>query len=284
MIAMSLQLDHKSLGSTVPIGQGSNLPVPPPPKRPPSAWARAAGLLWMLFRTSAVVSMIGTVVLLGAERLAPYPWKPSTMVGAFGGNQESAHLLSAIAAKRAEVAMQAEEQARAQQEVVSLQAANERVGQAYAALYQRGVAMATAWAQAATQALLLDTQTRAAVLKEGRGDVSSSKDQLGFAADILQLFMGGPSYGDALRQSARADRDSVSDELIANYRKQSAAIAASLQDWGQGLPDPATVMAATVRPQDQTVRAAPRLPVPPSPVYERPVSGGGLAVSPGGSL
>ena len=118
---------------------------------------------------TALVSILGAgAIMLTVEAVAPVDWRPSTLIGTFGGRQEAAHILSVLAARRAEVAMQQEELARAQQETLVIQANNERVTQAYAALFQRGNMMAQAWAQATSQALLLDTQNRIRGLDGGR--------------------------------------------------------------------------------------------------------------------
>jgi hypothetical protein len=208
--------------------------------------------------------------MMAAERAAPYSWKPSTLLGSYGGNSEAAHLLTGIQAQRAVFAMQQEETARAQQEVVVMQATNERFNRAYDALFQRGTAMAQQWAAGATQALVLDFQTRAQVLHEGMGGVSSSKDSLAFLCDFGTVLFQTPACGDALRGSARQDRDSMSTELVANYKRQSLAIAQSLHDWNAGLPDPAELMVMEAAALKQATQPAPRQPVPPSPVYEWP--------------
>lgn len=267
---MSLHLDHKTLGAgaaqptPLHVEPGGGLPQPIPPGRPPS---RLGAIARTGLQTSAVFSLIVFGVGFVVERAAPYPWKPSTMLGAYGGNQEAAHVLTAIDAERAKIAVQQGEAARAQEEVISVQAANERATRAYDALFQRGTAQAQAWAHAATQALVMDFQTRAAVLAQGKGDVSSMKDTLSALCDVGKLFLQTPDCGDALRGSAKGDRDAMSDELIANFKRQSAAIAAALRDWSQGLPDPAALMAAQAQAVNQAMQAAPRLPVPPSPVY-----------------
>ena len=217
---------------------------------------------------TALVSILGAgAIMLTVEAVAPVDWRPSTLIGTFGGRQEAAHILSVLAARRAEVAMQQEELARAQQETLVIQANNERVTQAYAALFQRGNMMAQAWAQATSQALLLDTQNRIRGL-DGQAQNSATKDSLAMWADAARVAgavfgVTVPDFGTPLRDSARNDRDGMTSEIVANYQRQSRIIASSLRDWSQGLPDPAELVAAKAK--IEALYPAPRLPVPQAP-------------------
>lgn len=264
---MSLHLDHATLGTGAAqsLGQRPNLPqVPPPPERRP----RWGGLAKTGIQASAVLGVLVFVFGFILERAAPYPWKPSTMLGAYGGNIESAQLLTAIDAKRAEVAMQQQEAARAQQEVIALQAANERATRAYDALFQRGTALAQQWGQGAQQTLLLDAQMRIKGL-ESRAEVAGAKDTLAFVCDLGAIFLQTPDCGNQVRASAESDRSAISAEIVNNYRKQSAAIATSLRDWAMGLPDPAELHIIQADAARIAISAAQRAPVPISPVYPR---------------
>lgn len=217
---------------------------------------------------TALVSILGAgAIMLTVEAVAPVEWRPSTLLGTFGGREQAAVILTSLEARRAEVAMQQEEAARAQQEIIVIQANNERVTQAYAALFQRGNTMAQAWAQATSQALLLETQNRIRAL-EGQAQNSATKDSWAMAADAFTwigaaLGVKVPDFGEPLRSSARNDRESMTAEIVANYKRQSAIIASSLRDWSQGLPDPAELIAAKAR-IDQ-LYPTPRLPAPPAP-------------------
>ncbi len=258
---MSIHLDHQTLGTGVLHAQPVALPVPVQRKLSKTRTALRAVVAVLTTSTVVVIMLIG--VVLAAERLAPLAWRPSTLLGAFGGRQEAAQILTAIEAKRAEVGMQQEEAARAQQEVIVIQANNDRVTRAYEALYQRGNMLAQQWAEGAKQTLILDTQAKMQAL-QGRAGVASTKDHFAMWCDLGNLFSPDIRCGDALRNSARADREAISEEIIGNFKAKSLLIATSLQDWAQGLPDPAQVVA--YKNSIEQLHPVPRLPVPPAPI------------------
>ena len=186
-------------------------------------------------------------------------------------SKEAALLLTSIEAKRAEIAMQKEEEARAQQEVVALQADNERVTAAYKVLFDRGNLMAQQWATGAKEALLIDMNTRVAALK-GKAGVSSTKDTVAMLCDLGKVFSPDIDCGDPLRASAQVDRAAITEEIVANYRAQSLVIAASLQDWSKGLADPAQIVA--VKGKIERLYPLPRAPIPAQPIpTASPLSG-----------
>lgn len=269
---MSLRIDPELLGTSAlqpgPL-KGGLLATSPSTAAPRGFAARLKVFFLTLFvlgykmmTTTVLMVILLAVVLFAAERLGPIDWRPSTVIGAFAGHEQAAQLLTAIDAKRAEFAMEQEETARAQQEVLVVQANNERITKAYEALYQRGNLLAQEWARGATQILVLDTQGKLEALR-GRAEVSARKDNLGFWCDVGNIFVSGQLPCDSLRQSAQSDRSAMSAEVISNYKTQSAFIASSLQDWAQGLPDPAQLVAAQYKIGQ--VYPLPRLPVPPAP-------------------
>ena len=255
---MSIHLDHQSLGTQGLARPLTAVPAAPTPIRP--SFKRKA---WTAVKTSTVVGVGLVVGAIAAERLAPIEWRPSTFIGAFAGREEAARILTAIEAKRAEVAMQQEEAARAQQEVIVIQANNERVTRAYDALFQRGNLLAQQWADGAKHILMLDTQNKLRAL-EGRAEVSATKDKVAMWCDLAGLLVPNVTCGDDLRRSAYNDRSAMSAEIIANYKRQSALIASSLQDWAQGLPDPAQVVA--YKHKIEQLHPTPRAPIPPAPL------------------
>ena len=264
---MSIHLDHQTLGSGVLQPGPANLPAMGPqgqPLRPRRSPLKTAARFTMTAITSSLVVGLGLVVVgVAAERLAPMEWRPSTLIGAFAGREEAARILTSIEAKRAEFAMQQEETARAQQEVVVVQANNERVTKAYEALYQRGNMLAQQWAEGAKQTLILDTQGKLEALR-GRAEVSQTKDKFAMWCDIGSLFSPDINCGDTLRASAKSDRGAMSAEIVANFKAQSAIIATSLQDWSQGIPDPAQLV--VYKNKIEQLHPLPRAPVPPGPI------------------
>lgn len=267
---MSIHLDPDALGSGV-MQPGAALPSPLPAhpaagglaSRRPGVLRQVAHGLGSFFRGSLLMGVLLVVGLFVLERFGPVEWRPSTFIGSFAGREQTASLLTSIEAKRAEVAMLKEEEARAQQEVIALQADNERVTAAYKALFDRGTMLAQAWANAAKEALMLEMQTRVAGLR-GRTGVSSTKDTVAMLCDLGRVFSPDITCGDSLRESAREDRHAVSAEVVENFRQQSKAIAQSLNDWSQGLPDPAQVVA--MKAKVDRLYPGPRAPVPSPPL------------------
>lgn len=260
---MTLHLDPDKLGTS--FLQPGHVPQPvqtvsPPPPR--------ASVGRSILKTSGLVTLALFGGLFILERLAPLDWRPSTMIGAFSGREQSAQILSAIEAKRAEIAVAQEEAARAQQEILVLQANNERVTKAYEALYQRGNIMAAQWAEGAKQTLMMNTQAKIEGLR-GRIANSADKDRWGMLCDGMDLLIAlgngrATGCGDQLRASARDDRQAMQAEIIADYKAQSQAIASTLRDWAQGLDDPASVVAA--KHHIDGLIPKPRALVPPPPL------------------
>jgi len=265
---MSIHLDHQTLGNGS-LQAGPAHPVPVKPDLPRlSPVARVVRGTFVMLSSTAVVGVLVIGGVVAAEHFAPTDWRPSTLLGAFGGRKESAQMLASLDAARAMTAMQKQEEARALQEVEVLRANNERVTQAYGQLYQRGTVLAQQWGAAATDTLKMNTMAKVEGLR-GTFENSATKDRLGMWCDgfdiLMQLGGSRPSgCGDQLRASAANDRANAQAEIIRDFKSQSALIATSLRDWAQGLPDPAEVVAYQNR-IGQTVPTA-RAPVPPAPL------------------
>jgi len=120
---MSLLIDHQTLGADV-VEQSARLPQETPPKPPK---LRPSRPLSSFVKVSTLTGLGFFLVLFVAEHAAPSPWKPSTVIGAFGGNEKSAQMLASLEADRALVAMQEQEKARALQEAEILRANQERL-------------------------------------------------------------------------------------------------------------------------------------------------------------
>jgi hypothetical protein len=230
--------------------------------------ARGAGAA---IKSSVLVGLVLVVGALGLERFGPIEWRPSTIIGTFAGREHAAKVLTAFNASRAEFAMQKEEEARAQQEVMALQADNQRVTDAYKALFDRGNLQAQTWAAGAKEALVMETQSRIGALR-GRSGVSSTKDSFAMLCDLGKVFSPDIDCGDQLRQSARVDRDAMTAEIVGNFKAQSLVIAQSLNDWAQGLPDPAQLVA--MKSKVDRLHPLPRAAVPPPPIRDTPTSSG----------
>jgi hypothetical protein len=144
---MSLLIDHQTLGADV-VEQSARLPQETPPKPPK---LRPSRPLSSFVKVSTLTGLGFFAVLFAAEHAAPSPWKPSTVIGAFGGNEKSAQMLASLEADRALVAMQEQEKGRALQETEILRANQERLTRAYQAEYDRGTELIKAGAAAAQQ-------------------------------------------------------------------------------------------------------------------------------------
>jgi len=88
--------------------------------------------------------------------------------------------------------------------------------------------------------------------------------------DLGKIFSPDINCGDDLRRSARVDRDAMTAEIVGNFRAQSLVIAQSLNDWSQGLPDPAQLVA--FKSKVDRLRPLPRAPVPPPPIRDTPTT------------
>ena len=257
---MSIFLDRETLGaSALSSGPLSPMPAQPPQPRGFRAFARGARTVGVTLSGLGIALLVG---LVAAERFAPEEWRPSTLLGAFGGRQQAAAILSAIEAKRAEAAVLADEQGRVQQGVIALQADNDRVTKAYEALYQRGNALAQEWARGANQILALNAQHRMAALT-GRAEVSSDKDKWAKWCDFASLFSTQIDCGDQLRASAYRDRQAMSEEIIRDYEDKAKRVAVAARSWAEGLYDPAQVVADLNR--ITKLHPLPTPPVPPAP-------------------
>ena len=271
---MSVHLDPETLGAGVlqPLPAASPHQVashPPSGGRPRGVLRKVAHGVGTIFRVSLLVGLSTSLGVIALERFAPIEWRPSTWLGTFAGRHDAAQILTAIEARRAEFAMQKEEEARAQQEVMALQADNQRVTDAYKAQFDRGTAMAQTWAAGAKEALVLETQSRIGALR-GRAGVSSTKDNVAMLCDLGKFFSPDIDCGDGLRASARVDRDDMTAEITANFKAQSIVIAQSLRDWSLGLPDPAELVA--MKSKVDRLHPLPRAAVPPPPIPERSTS------------
>ena len=274
---MSVHLDPETLGAGVlhplpPVSPGTSPHQVAPHHsggRPPGVLRKVAHGVGAAFRASFFVGASLVVGVLALERFAPIEWRPSTWLGTWAGRNDAAQILTAIEARRAEFAMQKEEESRAQQEIAALQADNQRVTDAYKAVFDRGTAQAQTWAAGAKEALVLETQSRIASLK-GMSGVSSTKDSVAMFCDLGKLFSPDIDCGDQLRQSARVDRDAMTAEIVGNFKAQSLVIAQSLNDWSQGLPDPAQLVA--LKSKVDRLHPLPRAPVPPPPIRDTPTT------------
>jgi hypothetical protein len=257
---MSVFLDRETLGaSALSSGPFSPLPPGPPGPRPRATFTAIAKVIGAVVVGGSGLLFVGLIV---AERFAPEEWRPSTLLGAFGGRQQAAAILSAIEAKRAEAAVLADEQGRVQQGVIALQADNDRVTKAYEALYQRGNMLAQEWARGANQILAINAQQRMAALT-GRAEVSSDKDKWAKWCDFASLFSTQIDCGDQLRASAYRDRQAMSEEIIRDYEDKAKRVAVAARSWAEGLIDPAQVVADLNR--ITKLHPLPTPPVPPAP-------------------
>jgi hypothetical protein len=185
---MSLLIDHQTLGADV-VEQSARLPQETPPKPPK---LRPSRPLSSLVKVSTLTGLGFFLVLFVAEHTAPSPWKPSTVIGAFGGNEKSAQMLASLEADRALVAMQEQEKARALQEAEILRANQERLTRAYQAEYDRGTELIKAGA-AAAQTLLQTSPKPAWTGSAARPRTPTWRIGRGCSALSSKCFQGTPS-------------------------------------------------------------------------------------------
>mgnify|MGYP000847001873 FL=1 len=259
---MSIHLDPDTLGAGV---QHATPAAPPMPTNPHLPIATQTGRIFSPIKTILTSAFVWGILLIfflmGAERFAAADWKPSAIIGAFGGNQEAAHILTALEAQRALIAAQQQETARAQQQTIVVQAENERVTKAYEALYQRGNMMAQAWANNTAQILQTEMQADLRGL-EGRMGVSRTKDSFAMWCDLGAVFSPDITCGDQLRESAANDRSAVRNEIMQSYKQKMAEAMETYKTWSEGLPDPAQMVAYKAKfdhllPQDAAPTPAP---------------------------
>lgn len=270
---MSIHLDPETLGArqepsftptitASPLDASESVPAATP-KKAPKAWQRAGQLLAVSMKSVLFTGATLVVVFFLAERYGSPSWKPSSMIGAFGGNQYAAHVLTSIEAARATATVQAQEAERARQETIVIQAQNDRVTRAYEALFQRGNMLAQAWADSAKQTLIMSTEIKMQGLK-GKMGVSNTKENLAMWCDLGSLFSPDITCGDNLRSSARNDRDMASNEIMENFKTQSAFIVQTYKAWAEGLPDPASVVA--YKANFDRLYPVPAAPIPAPPI------------------
>lgn len=244
---MSVHLDPENLGkgelrSSIPSHNHKTQAVTLDAKPAIRRRLGVGAILGIFIKSGVMLPAFMMVVAVGAEHFAASEWKPSSMIGAFGGNKQSAEVLTAIEAQRALFAAQETEKARAQQLITATQAENERVTRAYQALYERANMMATTWAETAKETLALTMRSRYDGL---RGQLANSytKDRLAMGCDFFSMFDPSITCGDTLRESAYNDREAAVREITASYKRQLEEISATYAAWSQGVPDPATVVA-----------------------------------------
>lgn len=257
---MSLLIDHQTLGADA-LSPAPGLPQPaspPPPKRRPSR------PLSSLVKGSFVTGIVFFLALFVAEHAAPSPWKPSTLIGAFGGKEKAAEMLASLEAARALVAMQEQEKGRALQETEILRANQERLTRAYQAEYERGTELIKAGAAAAQQALQHITMARLEGLR-GKAENANMADRAGMLCSFLELLSGNSVCSEQAHAYAAAQRADAQAEIIASFKRANAELSHIALTWAEGLPDPMHLIEQAARQGPPIFTVPPRSPIPPRP-------------------
>jgi regulator of replication initiation timing len=263
-----------------------------PPGFSPTAWQqppvqpRRAGHVM-----TAIGAACGIAIVFGAlERFAPLDYKPSSFVGAAGGNAELHHMAQALPGIQAQAAALAQENARLEQEKTRAQAelaqvqaeAQSRSAQEaeitkgmvqnvvnyYSAIYQRGNVMSQATASMMTEA----ASTRSNLVAGMNGGRVAMASLLDLGAGIAS-FMGDDDAVYRLQASRQAIATATVNEYEDHLRRALPAI--DVSGWAKGLPTPeelqAQLTAMVVQPRVQVmppVHVEPRAN-PPSPLYRK---------------
>jgi hypothetical protein len=257
---VSLMIDPDKLGTEL-VPQSKQLPQEPPPigrlKRRPASLAKLSAFAGIGF----------FVLLFAAEHTAATPWRPSTMIGAFGGKEKTAEMMASLEAARALTAMQEQEKARAQQEVEVLRANQDRLTRAYQAEYDRGTELIRAGAAAAQEVLKASTMAKVHAL-QGKMANANLGNQASMWCKLMGLF-GGPDCSEATESYAADQRASIQREIIGGWKEANAEISQLARTWADGLPDPLELIDQAKR-QGQPFNPLPRAPAPPRPDLAQP--------------
>ena len=257
---MSLLIDHQTLGADV-VEQSARLPQETPPKPPK---LRPSRPLSSLVKVSTLSGLGFFVVLFAAEHAAPSPWKPSTVIGAFGGNEKSAQMLASLEADRALVAMQEQEKGRALQETEILRANQERLTRAYQAEYDRGTELIKAGAAAAQTLLQNVTKARLDGLT-GKAENANMADRAGMFCSLIEMLSGNSVCSEQAHTYAAGQRGDAQAEIIGSWKRANAELSHIALTWAEGLPDPLQLIQQAARQGGPTFTVPPRSPTPPRP-------------------
>lgn len=257
---MSLLIDHQTLGADV-VEQATRLPQEAPPKPPK---LRPSRPLSSFVKISTLTGLGFFVILFAAEHAAPSPWKPSTVIGAFGGKEKYAQMLASLEADRALVAMQEQEKGRALQETEILRANQERLTRAYQAEYDRGTELIKAGAAATQQLLQSVTKARLDGLS-GKAENANMADRAGMFCSLVELFSGNSVCSQQAHAYAAGQRGDAQAEIIGSWKRANAELSHIAMTWAEGLPDPLQLIEQAGRQGPQNLTVPPRSPIPPRP-------------------
>lgn len=257
---MSLLIDHDTLGAQV-LEQAASPPQEAPPKPPPQRSSRAPA---SFIKISTLAGLGFLLTLFAAEHAAPSQWKPSTVIGAFGGKEKTAEMLASLDADRALVAMQEQERSRAQQEVEVMRANQARLTLAYQVEYERGSELIKAGANATLQLLQSVTVARLDGLK-GKAQNANTADRAGFVCSLFEALSGDSLCSQDAYNYASTQRGDAQAEIIAAWKQANAELSHIARTWAEGLPDPLEFIEIANRQASQPFTVPPRAPVPPRP-------------------
>jgi len=257
---MSLLIDHQTLGADV-VEQSARLPQETPPKPPK---LRPSRPLSSFVKVSTLSGLAFFFVLFAAEHAAPSPWKPSTVIGAFGGNEKSAQMLASLEADRSLVAMQEQEKGRALQEVEILRANQERLTRAYQAEYDRGTELIKAGAAAAQTLLQNVTKARLDGLT-GKAENANMADRAGMFCSFLEMLSGNSVCSQQAHTYAAGQRGDAQAEIIGSWKRANAELSHIALTWAEGLPDPLQLIEQAARQSSPNFTVPPLSPTPPRP-------------------
>ncbi len=278
VMAAEATLRHNQM--TIPPGYS------PPAWTPPPVPARRSGHMM-----TAIGAACGLVIAFGVlERFAPLEYKPSTFLGAAGGNAEMYHMAAALPGIQAQAAALAQENARLEQEKTRAQAelaqvqaeAQSRSAQEveltkgqmqnvlnyYGAIYQRGNVMSQAAASIMSEA----ASTRSNLVAGMNGGRVAM-------VSLLDLFSGIAAATGNEDAAARlqANRQTLANATVNEYEDhlRRALPGIDLSSWAKGLPTPEELQAQlttmVLQPRVQVmppVRVEPRA-TPPTPLYRK---------------
>lgn len=257
---MSLMIDSKTLGVEATEQAASRLPVEQPPPRPVRT---RRGRVGSMVKVSMITGVGCVGALFAAEHLGPPEWKPSTMIGAFGGKEQTAQILASLEAARAMTAMQEEEKARALQEVEVLRANQDRLTRAYQAEFDRGTELIRAGAAAAQEVLRASTMAKMKALS-GKASTANQADVFAGLCTLGAALFQTPDCSRDASNYAAVQRSEIQTEIIEGWKQAQGQINQIARSWADGLPDPLDLI-AKAQAQGQAFTPKPRAPVPPRP-------------------
>jgi hypothetical protein len=262
---MSLMIDHQTLGAEAleqtPRSSPESAPRPPapPPSRP----------LFSFVKLSTVTVVVFFLTLVIAEHAAPSQWRPSTVIGAFGGKEKTAEMLASLDADRALVAMQEQEKARAMQEIELFRANQDRLTRAYQAEYDRGTELIRAGAMAAQEILRASTMAKIEALR-GKAENSNLADRIGAACSFLEMLSGNSVCSQEAHSYAAVQRGDMQAEIIGAWKRSQGEIIQIARSWADGLPDPLHLIQQAQSQAPASFTVPPRAPTPLRPDRPQP--------------